>query len=74
MDENEGDILAAADTSKISYSHSLREELGPLSHGSKEGTGMRGLLAHSTVFQSALTGESIGLGDQVYGTSVGNQG
>lgn len=66
MDETEGDILAAADTSKLCYSHSLREDLGPLSHGPKEGTGMRGLLAHSTVFQSALTGETIGLGDQVY--------
>jgi len=66
MDETEGDILAAADTSKLRYSHSLREELGPLSHGKKGGAGMRGLLAHSTVFQSALTGETIGLGDQVY--------
>jgi hypothetical protein len=66
MDETEGDILAAADTSKLRYSHSLREELGPLSHGAKGGEGMRGLLAHSTVFQSALTGETIGLGDQVY--------
>jgi len=66
MDETEGDILAAADTSKLRYSHSVREELGPLSHGAKGGTGMRGLLAHSTVFQSALTGETIGLGDQVY--------
>jgi hypothetical protein len=66
MDETEGDILAAADTSKLRYSHRVREELGPLSHGAKGGTGMRGLLAHSTVFQSALTGETVGLGDQVY--------
>ena len=66
MTETEGDILAAADTSKLSYSHSVREELGPLSHGAKGGTGMRGLLAHSTIFQSALTGETLGLGDQVY--------
>jgi len=66
MDETEEDILAAADTSKLRYSHSLREELGPLSYGVKGGAGMRGLLAHSTVFQSALTGETVGLGDQVY--------
>lgn len=66
IEETEGDILAAADTSKLRYNHSIREELGPLSHGAKGGAGMRGLLVHSTVFQSALTGETFGMGDQVY--------
>jgi hypothetical protein len=66
LDETEGDILAAADTSNLCYRHSVKEELGPLRHGAKGGTGMRGLLVHSTVFQSVRTGETLGLGDQVY--------
>ncbi len=62
----EGDIVAASDTSNIEVPHSLRHALGPLRHGQKGGSGKRGVLVHSTVFQSALTGESIGLGDQEY--------
>jgi len=66
IEKTEGDILAASDTSTIICPHSLREKLGPLSHGSKGGSGKRGLLVHSTVFQSVRTGESLGLGDQIY--------
>lgn len=66
LDEIPGDIVAAGDTSKISYPHSLREKLGPLSHGAKGGAGLRGILVHSTVFQSTQTGETLGLGDQIY--------
>lgn len=62
----EGDIIAASDTSNIEVPHSLRHALGPLRHGKKGGNGKRGVLVHSTVFQSARTGESIGLGDQEY--------
>ena len=62
----EGDIIAASDTSNIEVPHSLRHALGPLRHGKKGGNGKRGVLVHSTVFQSAQTGESLGLGDQEY--------
>lgn len=60
------DIIAASDTSTIEVPHALRHALGPLRHGKKGGTGKRGLLVHSTVFHSAVTGESLGLGDQEY--------
>ena len=62
----DGDIVAASDTSNIEVQHSLRHVLGPLRHGKKGGTGKRGLLVHSTVFHSGVTGENLGLGDQTY--------
>ncbi len=64
LDMTEGDVVAACDTSTLSFKHEIRHELGDL--GGPKDAICRGFFVHSIALISAFTGEYLGLGDQYY--------
>jgi hypothetical protein len=57
-------ILAIEDTTTLSYTHAVIEQLGDV--GAPSAATTRGVLAHSVLLVDATSGITIGLGDQQY--------